>query len=412
MLIDRATECARLDQLLLHVGTGLSAVLMLLGDPGVGKTALLDYAAERAEGYRIVRTLGVESEMELPYAGLQLICSPLADGLGPLPDAQREALGTAIGLSEGLPPDRLLVGLATLSLLSNAAQVLPLLCIIDDAHWLDRSSAQVLGFVSRRLEAESIAFLFSERKGQRLREFDGLPELLLEGLSDRDSRELLGSTITAPLDESVCDRLIAEARGNPLALVELPRGMTSMEMAGGFGVSFARQLPRRIEESFRERVQQLPSDSRQELLVAAAEPIGDPTLLWRAASDLGIPAEATATLEANDLLTLGPRVIFRHPLLRSAIYHAASDSERRRVHRALAAATDPVSDPDRYAWHRAHAAEGPDEEVARELEASAARARARRGHPCRRGVSRKGGSAYARLQAKGEACARGCSGQA
>jgi DNA-binding CsgD family transcriptional regulator len=381
MLIDRAAECTRLDQLLLRVRTGLSAVLVLLGDPGVGKTALLDYAEERAEGYRIVRTLGVESEMELPYAGLQLLCSPLADGLGRLLAAQREALGTAIGLSEGPPPDPLLVGLAMLSLLSNAAQVLPLLCIVDDAHWLDRSSAQVFGFVARRLEAESIAFLFSERKGQRLRELDGLPELLLEGLSDRDARELLVSTITGPLDESVCDRLIAEARGNPLALVELPRGMTPSEMTGGFGVSSARQLPRRIEESFRERVQQLPSDSQQELLAAAAEPMGDPTLLWRAAADLGIPLEATGPLESNDLLTLGPRVIFRHPLLRSAVYHAASDSERRRVHRALAAATDAGSDPDRYAWHRAHAAEGPDEEVARELEGSAGRARARGGLP-------------------------------
>jgi DNA-binding CsgD family transcriptional regulator len=381
MLSDRGAECARLDQLLLDARTGRNAVLVLIGDPGIGKSALLEYAAERAEGYRIVRALGVESEMELPYAGLQLLCAPLLDGLGRLPRPQRDALGTAVGLSAGPPPDRFLVGLATLSLLSGAAEVVPLLCIVDDAQWLDRSSAQVLAFVARRLEAESIAFLFAERKEQRLGELDGLPELLLEGLSDPDARELLGSAITVPLDESVRDRLIAETRGNPLALLELPRGMSPAEMAGGFGVTSARQLPGRIEESFREQVQQLPSDSRRELLAAAAEPIGDPTLLWRASAELGIPVEATEPLESSGLLTLGARVIFRHPLLRSAVYGAASAGERRRVHRALAAATDPTSDPDRRAWHRAHAAERPDEEVARELERSAARARARGGLP-------------------------------
>jgi DNA-binding CsgD family transcriptional regulator/tetratricopeptide (TPR) repeat protein len=379
MLTDRAAECARIDQLLLNVRTGQSAVLVLLGEPGIGKTALLDYATQQAEGFRILRALGVESEMELPYAALQLVCAPLLDGLGRLIPHQRDALGTAVGVSTGPPPDRFLVGLAALSLLSNSAEELPLLCIVDDAQWLDHSSAQVLTFVARRLEAESIAFLFAEREAEKLVELDGQPELLLEGLSDRDAGELLGSTITVPLDESVRDRLVAETRGNPLAILELPRGMSPAEMAGGFGVTAPRQLPGRIEERFRERVQQLPADSRRELLAAAAEPVGDPTLLWRAAAKLGIPMEATRPLESSGLLTLGQRVIFRHPLLRSAIYGAASDSERRRVHRALAAATDPVSDPDRRAWHRAQAAEGPDEEVARELERCATRARARGG---------------------------------
>jgi DNA-binding CsgD family transcriptional regulator len=381
MLTDRAAECARLDQLLLDVRTGRSAVLVLLGDPGIGKTALLDYAAQRAEGYRILRALGVESEMELPYAGLQLLCAPLLDGLGRLPPPQRDALGTAVGLSAGPPPDRFLVGLGTLSLLSGAAEVVPLLCIVDDAQWLDRSSAQVLAFMARRLEAESIAFLFAARTEQRLGELEGLPELPLEGLSDPDARELLGSAVTVPLDESVRDRLIAETRGNPLALLELPRGMSPAQMAGGFGVTSVRQLPSRIEERFREQVQQLPSDSRRELLAAAAEPIGDPTLLWRASAELGVPVEATEPLESGGLLSLGARVIFRHPLLRSAIYGAAPASERRRVHRALAAATDPTSDPDRRAWHRAHGAERPDEEVAGELERSATRAQARGGLP-------------------------------
>jgi DNA-binding CsgD family transcriptional regulator len=381
MLTDRAAECARLDQLLLNVRTGRNAVLVLLGEPGIGKSALLDYAAQQAAGFRILRALGVESEMELPYAALQLVCAPLLDGLGRLTPPQRDALGTAVGVSTGPPPDRFLVGLAALNLLSNSAEELPLLCIIDDAQWLDHSSAQALAFVARRLEAESIAFLFGEREAEKLVELDGLPELLLGGLSDSDARELLGSTITVPLDESVRDRLVAETRGNPLAIIELPRGMSPAEMAGGFGVTTPRQLPSRIEERFRERVQQLPSDSRRELLAAAAEPVGDPTILWRAAAKLGIPMEATRPLESSGLLTLDRRVIFRHPLLRSAIYGAASDRERRRVHRALAAATDPVSDPDRRAWHRAHAAEGPDEEVARELERSATRARARGGLP-------------------------------
>jgi DNA-binding CsgD family transcriptional regulator/tetratricopeptide (TPR) repeat protein len=381
MLTDRAAERARLDQLLLDVRAGRTAVLVLIGDPGIGKTALLDYAAQQAEGYRILRVLGVESEMELPYAGLQFLCASIVDGADRLPAPQRDALGTAIGLSDGPPPDRFLVGLATLSLLSVATEALPLLCIVDDAQWLDRSSAQVLGFVARRLEAEPIVFLFAEREGQRLGELDSLPELLLDGLSDLDARELLGTAIKVPLDESVCDRLIAETRGNPLALLELPRGMSPAEMAGGFGVASARELTGRIEESFRERVEQLPSDSRRELLAAAAEPIGDPTLLWRALVELGIPMEATRPLESGGWLMLGPRVTFRHPLLRSAIYGAASDSERRRVHRALAAATDPESDPDRRAWHRAHGAEGPDEEVAQELERSANRARSRGGLP-------------------------------
>jgi DNA-binding CsgD family transcriptional regulator/tetratricopeptide (TPR) repeat protein len=379
MLTDRAAECGRLDRLLLDVRGGESAVLMLVGEPGIGKTALLEYGAERAHGYRIIRAVGVEPEMELPYAGLQLLCAPLLDGLGRLPPRQAEALGTAVGLTDGSRPDRFLVGLATLTLFSDAAEALPLLCIVDDAQWLDRSSAQVLAFVARRLEAESIALLLAEREAQGLDELEGLPELRIEGLSAADARELLGSVISGRLDEAVRERIVAETRGNPLALLELPRGMSPLEMAGGFGVTSPGELTRRIEKSFRERVQGLPSDSRQELLVAAAEPIGDPTLLWRAAAELGIPTEAAQPLESEGLLSLGPRVTFRHPLLRSAIYGAATNSERRCVHRALAGATDPSSDPDRRAWHRAQAAEGPDEDVAQDLERSAARARDRGG---------------------------------
>jgi DNA-binding CsgD family transcriptional regulator len=379
MLANRAAERARLDGLLLEVRSGQSAVLVMHGEPGIGKTALLDYAAQRAVGYRIIRAVGVESEMELPYAGLHLLCAPLLDRLSRVPPTQRDPLGTALGLSAGPGPDRFLVALATLSLLSAVAEELPLLCIVDDAQWFDHSSAQALAFVARRLEAESIAFLFAESEADRLRELDGLPDLLLEGLPDADARELLGSAFTGPLDERVRERIIAEAHGSPLALLELPRRISTEELAGGFGVTTPIHLPDRIEESFREQVDRLPSESQQLLLAAAAEPIGDPTVLWRIASELGVPTEAAEPLESSGLLSVGPRVIFRHPLLRSAVYGRASRGERRSVHEALAAVSDPATDPDRRAWHLSYAAEGPDDEIAQELERSAARAQGRGG---------------------------------
>jgi DNA-binding CsgD family transcriptional regulator len=361
------------------VRAGHSAALVVRGEPGIGKTALLEYAAERADGCRVIRVVGVESEMELPFAGLQLLCAPLLDGLERLPPPQRDALGTAVGLSAGAPPDRFLVGLAALSLLSDATDQQPVVCLVDDAQWLDQSSAQVLAFVARRLEAESVVLLFAEREPPERDELARLPELQVYGISDASARALLASVISGPLDERVAERLVAEARGNPLALLELPRGLSPAKLAGGFGLDTALALPGRIEERFRERVQRLPVDSQRLLLTAAAEPIGDSTLLWRAAEQLGVPPEAAAPAEAAGLLTLGARVIFRHPLLRSAIYRAASDEDRRSVHRALADGTDPDIDPDRFAWHRAQATLSPDEEVADELERSADRARARGG---------------------------------
>ena len=375
----RATERARLEQLLTAVRAGQSAALVLRGEAGIGKTALLDYAAERVEGCRVLRAVGVESEMELPFAALHQLCAPLLDGLERLPPPQRDALETAFGLSSGPRPDRFLVGLAVLSLLSDAAETQPLICLVDDAQWLDRSSAQVLSFVARRLEAESVLLLFAERDEDVLEELAGLPELRLQGLSDADARELLASANIGPLDERVRDRIIAEARGNPLALLELPRGLSPPGLAGGFALPDELPLPSRIEASFRKRVEQLPTETQRLLLVAAAEPIGDPTLLWRAADELGIPTEAAAPAEADGLVEIGARVTFRHPLLRSAIYRAASPEERRAAHQALAAATDSKVDPDRRAWHRAHAAFAPDEDVAAELELSAARAQARGG---------------------------------
>ena len=354
-------------------------MLVLRGEAGIGKTALVEYAAERGKGCRALRAVGVESEMELPFAGLHQLCSPLFDGLERLPPPQREALGTAFGLSSGTRPDRFLVGLALLSLLSDAADQEPLLCLIDDAQWLDQSSAQVLAFVARRLQAEPIVLLFAEREAGEFGELAGLPELRLDGLSDAQARELLASVITVPLDDRVRERLVAETHGNPLALLELPHGLSPADLAGGFALTAALPLPSRIEESFRQRVERLPADSQRLLLVAAAEPTGDPTLLWRAVDQLGIAPEAPGPAESAGMITLGAPVTFRHPLLRSAIYRAASAEERRSVHRALAAATDPALDPDRRAWHLAEATLAPDEDVATELERSAERARARGG---------------------------------
>jgi DNA-binding CsgD family transcriptional regulator/tetratricopeptide (TPR) repeat protein len=379
VLAGRTAECAQLDRALAAARRGQSAVLVLRGEPGVGKTALLGYAGERADGCRVVRALGMESEMELPFAGLQQLCAPLFGGLERLPPPQRAVLDTAFGLTLGAPPDRFLVGLAVLGLLSDAADGRPLVCLIDNAQWLDLSSAQVLGFVARRLQAESIVLLFAEREPAERDELARLPDLRVTGLSDTHARDLLASLISGPLDDRVRDQILAEARGNPLALLELPRVVPPAKRAGGFGLPNARPVPGLIEMSFRRRVQQLPAPTQRLLLAAAADPTGDPTLLWRAARELGIPAEVIGPAEADGVVELGSRVVFRHPLLRSAIYRAAPVDDQRSVHRALAAATDTDADPDRRAWHRAHATIEPDEDVAGELERSARRAQSRGG---------------------------------
>ena len=343
----------------------------------MGKTAMLDYLAGHASGCRVTRAAGVQSEIELPFAGLHELCAPLLDRLHHLPPPQRAALRTAFGLGAGPAPDRFLVGLATLSLLADAAAEHPLLCLVDDTQWLDQASAQVLGFVARRLDAESVGLVFAARVlGDELA---GLPELVVQGLGEADARAVLEAALTGPLDTQVFDRMMAEARGNPLALLELPRGLTPAELAGGFALPHAMPLSGRIEDSFRRRLDALPADTRLLLLVAAADPVGDPVLVWQAAGRLGIRAEATTPAAEAGLLELGARVLFRHPLVRSAAYRSASLQERQAVHRALAEATDPTVDPDRRAWHWAHAAPGPDEDVAAELERSAGRALARGG---------------------------------
>jgi DNA-binding CsgD family transcriptional regulator len=379
VLRGRASECARLEELLSAVRRGESGALVLRGEAGMGKTALLDYASRLCEGCRVIRAGGVESEMELPFAALHQLCMPLLEGLERLPAPQRDALRTAFGLMSGPRPDRFLVGLAVLTLLSDAAEPQPLTCVVDDAQWLDRCSAQVLSFVARRLQAESVIVLFAERDQDQPTDLPGLPELALGPLSDADARALLASSTPGRLDERVRERIIDEARGNPLALLELPRGVSSASLAGGFAVSDSLPLASRVEASFRRRVDQLPEETQLLLLLGAADPTGDPMLLWQAAAVLGLPIESAAPAEAADLIAVGTRVTFRHPLLRSAIYSAASADRRRNAHRALAEAIDAERDPDRRAWHRAHAALAPDEEVALELELSADRAQARGG---------------------------------
>ena len=378
-LLDRGRERHVLDRLVAGVRAGQSRVLVLRGEAGIGKTALLGHLSAAAEGCRIARAAGVESEMELAFAGLHSLCAPMLGRLRHLPIPQRDALNTAFGMSAGPPPDRFLVGLAVLSLLADAAEEQPLVCIIDDAQWLDRVSVQTLAFVARRLLAEQVGLVFALRKSGDEHEFSGLPQLVLEGLVADDARRLLDATIPGPLDPRVRDRILGEAGGNPLALLELPRGGKPVAVAGGFGLPVEMPLTSRIEQGFVRQLTPLPAETRRLLLLAAAEPVGDVPLLWRAARQLDIGPEAAGPAETAGLVEIGARVRFRHPLVRSAAYRAAPAPERREVHRALADATDARLDQDRRAWHRARAADGPDQTVAGELEHSADRAQGRGG---------------------------------
>src|SRR5216684_5805884 len=378
-LLDRGSERDALERLFTGVRAGQSRVLVLRGEAGIGKTALLEHLSAIAEGCRIARIAGVESEMELAFAGLHALCAPMLGRLEHLPVPQRDALNTAFGMSGGPPPDRFLVGLAILSLLADAAEEQPLVCIVDDAQWLDRVSVQTLAFVARRLLAERVGLVFALRASGDDHELEGLPEIVIEGLAAADARRLLDATIPGSLDARVRDWILGEAGGNPLALLELPRERTTIAVAGGFGLPLETPLTSRIEQGFVRQLEPFPADTRRLLLLAAAEPVGDVTLLWRAAERLGIGLEAAAAAEAAGLVEIGARVRFRHPLLRSAVYRAAPAPERREIHLALADATDARLDPDRRAWHRARAADRPDEAVAGELERSAGRAQGRGG---------------------------------
>jgi DNA-binding CsgD family transcriptional regulator len=379
-LLGRHRECVALDEVLGRIRRGSSGVLVVRGDAGIGKTALLQHLVASASGTRILRCAGVESEMELPFAGLHELCSPLVGTLGALPEPQRAALSVALGLESGASPDRLLVALATLGLLAAAAERQPLLCVVEDAHWLDQASAQVLGFVARRLLAEPVALVFAARPPIVAPDpLSGLPELRVAGLGVKYAEELLRSAGTAPIDRDVRRRIIDETQGNPLALIELGAKMAAAAFAGGFAALDGASLSVRIENEYLARLGDLPSDTRELLLLAAADPAGDLALIGRAAAGLGIGVDAAEAAVDVGLLSESGAFLFRHPLLRSGVYRAASVGERQAVHRALAEATDGALDPDRRAWHRAYGAAVPDEEVAAELSASAGRARARGG---------------------------------
>ena len=376
-LMDRHPERAVLDRVLEHIRSARSQALVVRGDPGVGKTALLEYLIDQAHGVRVIRVVGVQSEMELAFTGLHQLCAPMMDRVKRLPPPQRGALSTTFGLDGGPPPDRFLVGLAVLTLLSDADDERPLICVIDDEQWLDSASAQTLGFVARRLAADPVGLVFAARVPSP--HLAGLPVLDVEGLHREDARSLLESALMFPLDARVRDLIVAETQGNPLALLELPRTMTPADFAGGYGLPAAVPLSGRIEEGFRRQLAALPAQAQRLLQLAAADSSGDPVLIRHAAGRLGIPVQAAEPAVEAGLVDFGVHVRFRHPLVRSAAYRSASPAARQEAHRSLADVTDPTADPDRRAWHRAQAAAGPDEDVAAELERSAHRAQARGG---------------------------------
>ena len=379
-LVDRAAETGALEGVLAAVRDGLSGVLVLRGEAGIGKTALLDWAAGQAAGLQVTRLAGVETEMDLGFAGLHQLLVPFLGGLGELPGPQRQALGSAFGLSAGPPPDRFLVGLAALTLVTDAAAGTPVLCLVDDAQWLDRVSVEVLGFVARRLLADRVGMVFAVRTGeQRAVPLEGLPELRVGVLADEAAAQLLASSLGRAVEEQVARRVVTEAAGNPLALVEFGGELTDAELSGAEPLRGPLRFGGRVEQLYRSRVRALPEQARLLLLVAAADDLGDPATVWRAAGQLGLGADMAELPAVERLVSWAPQVAFRHPLVRSAAYYAAPVTARRRAHEALAAVTDPGRDPDRRAWHLAEAARGPDEQVAAGLEESAGRARARGG---------------------------------
>lgn len=378
-LLGRKAECAALDRLLAEASEGQSRVLILRGEAGIGKSALLQYLSSRLDGWRVARAVAIETELEFAYSGLHQVCSTMLDGLERLPEPQREALSIVFGLIPGPVPNRFLVGLATLTLIAEVAEQQPLVCIVDDAHWLDQESAQILGFVARRLLAERIVLVCAARKGVGDHILTGLPDMWIGGLGDADARSLLRSRLPGSLDAEVRERIVAESHGNPLALLELGRTWSVATLAGGFGVPDDHGMTGTIERTYAQRLEQLPGQTRLLLLLAAAEPLGDPVLFYRGAALLGIDRNALPPAVHAGLIKVGRRVEFAHPLVRSAIYRTADPEDRNRVHAALAEATDADTDPDRRAWHRARAASGPDEEVAAELERSAANAQAHGG---------------------------------
>ena len=376
-LLGRANECEVLESLLATTRSGEGGAIVIHGEPGIGKTALLEYAVTSAHEFTVLRTVGNEAEMELPYASLQDFFRPAASAVEQLPQPQQRAIEVVFGRRDGEAPDRLLVGLGLLNLLSELSAQRPVLCVVDDTQWLDAASAQVISFAARHVSKDAVAFLFGARR--LTEEVRGVPALTIAGLGDRDARELLATVLPDRLDDRVVDRLVAETRGNPLALLEMPRGLTPSQLAGGFGLPVSVTLAGQIEESYRRRLAKLSPESRRLLLVVAADPTGDAELVWRTADTLGIPEDAAEAIEDGGLVEFRNHIVFRHPLVRSAVYNTATPKERRAAHAALADATDSDVDPDRCAWHRAQATIRPNETVAAELESSAVRAQSRGG---------------------------------
>jgi len=378
-LLGRRVECEALDGIVRDVAAGASRVLVIRGEPGIGKSALLGYLTEQVQQWHVASAVGVESEMELAYSGLHQLCAPYLGRLGALPPPQREALQTVFGLNVGPPPSQFLVGLATLTLLADLSERRPVACIVDDGQWLDQATAQLLGFVGRRLLAEPIAIVCAIRTDVGDTVLTGLPEIRLNGLDDEDSRSLLVGSVHGRLDAAVSERIITESHGNPLALLELPRTWTATDLAGGFGLPESQRVASKIEQSYTRRFQALPLDAQLLALTASAETLGDPALLARAARGLDLDMRSAIPAQDAGLMRIRGRVEFTHPLARSAIYGEATADDRHRVHRALADATDARTDPDRRAWHLARGTAGPDDHVADELERSAGRAGARGG---------------------------------
>jgi hypothetical protein len=361
-----------------QVRCGQGAVLVVHGEAGNGKTALLDYAAGLAANLRVVQIAGAESETELPYAGLGHVLGSLSGQLGKLPEPQRCALEIAFGLRTGAAPDRFLLGVGVLGLLTEAgAEGPPLVCVIDNAHWLDRASLQALAFAARRLSAESVLLIFATREPGT--DLTGLPDLALGALPDTAVRDLLAAMVHWPLDKHVRDQVVAETHGNPRTLTELLRSLPPVLLAGGFGLPDAPQS--KIPDALHQQINRLPAQTRSLLLLAAADPTGDAALVLRAAGNLGISSGAMYPAAEAGLLTFGARAVFRQPTVRSAVYQSAAAGDRRAAHGALAQATTQPGDEDRRTWHRAKAAVGPDEDVAAELERTAEQAQARGGLP-------------------------------
>jgi DNA-binding CsgD family transcriptional regulator len=386
-LLDRRAERAAIDRVLDAVRSGFSGTLVLRGGPGVGKSTLLQYAVAAAPDLRVSRIAGVESEFSMAFGGLHQLLAPCLSQEAELPSPQRGALRVALGQEAGQPPERFLVALATLTLLSRTGEAQPLLCVIDDAHWLDPESAQVLGFVARRLRADRVGLIAGVGEPAAQPVFEQLATITVAGLPDAEARELLDSVAGGALNAQAVDRILADTHNNPLALVELGTQYTADQLSGRAGLPEPLPLGQRLQEHFLRQVRRLSADARALTLLAAADPVGERGLLWRAAAHAGIDPDAATdeTVEARVLEFAGDSVRFHHPLLRSAAYHGAGAADRRRAHRALSEAGPPEMRP----WHLAAAAVVPEEELAAELQSTGERAATRGGYAARAALLRR-----------------------